>query len=90
MPQEMREISPAAVARGADQCGRHLHLVKRLVPDLVEAIGRRHPRPDAGIHEVEEEQAGDSLRCAPRQRLHDRAADIVADHAGLIDTKHIQ
>ena len=82
--QEMPDIAPAAFAARADERGRHLHLVEGLIPDVVEPIRLRHPRPDAGIDEVEEEQSGDALRRLPRQRLHQRAADVVADDAGLL------
>jgi hypothetical protein len=68
-------------AAGADERGRHLHLVEGLVPDVVEPIRRRHARPDAGIDEIEEKQPGEPLRRLPRQRLHRRAADVVADDA---------
>ena len=56
----MPDIGPARLARGADQSGRHLHLVERLVPDVIEPVGRGHARPDAGIDEIEEEQAGET------------------------------
>ena len=77
--QEMPDIAPAAFAARADEGRRHLHLVERLVPDVVEPLRLRHPRPDAGIDEVEEEQSGDALRraAAPaaasaRRRRRDR------------------
>ena len=58
----MPDIEPAAFAGRADQRRRHLHLVEGLIPDVVEPVRLRHPRPDAGIDEVEEEQSGDALR----------------------------
>ncbi len=61
-----------------------------MVPDLVEPVGLGHPRPDAGIDEVEEEQPGESLRRTPRQGLHHRAPDVVADDAGLVDFERVQ
>ena len=88
--EEVPDIEPAAFARGADQGRRHRHLVKRLVPDIVEPLGLRHPRPDAGIDEVEEKQSGQPLRRHPRQRLHRRAADIVADDADPRQLQRIQ
>ena len=38
--QEMPDIGPAALACRADQRRRHLHLVERLVPDVVEPVRR--------------------------------------------------
>ena len=34
--QEMPDVAPAAFGARADQRGRHLHLVKGLIPDVVE------------------------------------------------------
>src|SRR5262249_54966661 len=59
--EEMRDVSAAALARCADKGGGHLHLMEGLVPDVVQPVRLRHPRPDAGIDEVEEEQSGDAL-----------------------------
>src|SRR5882757_10422041 len=59
--QEMADIGPAAVARRADQRRRHLYLVEGLVPDVVQPVGRGHPRTDAGIDEIEEQKTGDAL-----------------------------
>jgi hypothetical protein len=35
------------------------------------------------MHEVEEEQPGETVRCGPRQWLHDGAAGIIPDHLSL-------
>ena len=56
--KEMPDIAPAAFAAGADEGWRHLHLVKGLIPDVVEALRLRHPRPDTRIDEIEKEQPG--------------------------------
>lgn len=88
--QEMADVGAAGLVAGADQRGRHLHLVERLVPDVVQPVGRGHPRPDAGIDEIEEKQPGNALRCPAGERLHNGAADVVADHAGLLDPERIQ
>ena len=63
----MPDIKPAAFAARADQPRRHLHLVERLVPDVVEPVGRAHARTDAGIDEIEEEQPRTAAPapCAP-------------------------
>src|ERR1700678_2282392 len=52
--QKMSDKSPATFARRADQAWRHLHLIERLIPDIVEPLGLRHSRADAGIDEVKE------------------------------------
>src|SRR3982074_3000265 len=62
MLQAVADIGPAGFARRTDQSGRHLHLMERLIPDIVEPLGLRHARSDAGIDEVEEEQSGHALR----------------------------
>jgi hypothetical protein len=54
MLQEVIDISPAAFARRAYQLRRHLQLIEGLVPDIVEPLGLRHSRPDAGIDEIKE------------------------------------
>ena len=87
--QEMADITPAAVAARADEGRRHLHLVKGLIPDVVEALRLRHPRPDSRIDEIEEKQPGDARGRQPCQRLHQCTADIVTDDAGLREAKRI-
>src|SRR5437773_3455559 len=87
--QEMPDIEPAAFAARADERGRHLHLVKGLIPDVVEAIRFRHSRPDSRIDEIEEEKTGDALLRQPRQRLHQCTADIVTDDTRLREAKRI-
>ena len=87
--KEMPDIEPAAFAVRADEGRRHLHLVKGLIPDVVEALRLRHPRPDSRIDEIEEEQTGDALLRQPRQRLHQCTADIVTDDTGLREAKRI-
>src|SRR5947209_17195 len=61
MAQKIFDIQPARLATPADKRGRELHLMEGLVPDFVEAIRRAHARADAGINEIEEEQAGETL-----------------------------
>ena len=63
--------------------------MERLVPDVVEPLRLRHARPDAGIDEVEEEQAANPLRAFSRQRLHRGAADIMADHTHLLEAERV-
>lgn len=87
--QEVADIKAAVVAAGADERGRHLHLVEGLVPDVVEPIGRRHARSDAGIDEIEEKQPRELPQCPPRQRLHHGATDIVADDAESVDAEPV-
>src|SRR5262245_65312519 len=65
--EEMADVDAAALARSADEGRGHLRLVEGLVPDVVQPIRLRHPRPDAGIDEVEEEQARDAIRRVARQ-----------------------
>src|SRR5512147_1939611 len=79
--QEMPDIKPAAFAARTDEGRRHLHLVKGLIPDVVEALRLRHPGSNSRIDEIEEEKSGDALRRQPRQRLHQGTADIVTDYA---------
>src|SRR5216683_110251 len=81
--EKVSDIGPAAFARRADQGWRHLQLMEGLVPDIVEPIGLRHARPDAGIDEVKEKQSGHALRCCSRHRLHQGATDVMADDADL-------
>ena len=85
----MPDIEPAAFAARADEGRRHLHLVKGLIPDVVETLRLRHPRPDSRIDEIEEEKTGDALLRQPRQRLHQCTADIVTDDTGLREAKRI-
>src|SRR5207237_8553607 len=87
--QEMPDIEPAAFAARAEEGRRHLHLVKGLIPDVVEALRLRHPRPDSGIDEIEEEKTGDAPLRQPRQRLHQCTADIVTDDTGLREAKRM-
>src|SRR5437588_5457898 len=87
--QEMPDIEPAVLAAHADEGRRHLHLVKGLIPDVVEALRLRHPRPDSRIDEIEEEKTGDALLRQPRQRLHQCTADVVTDDTGLREAKRI-
>src|SRR5215472_18691433 len=56
--------------------------MERLIPDLVQPIRRAHPRPNSRIDEIEKEQTCDALWRLARQRLHCRAANVVADNAG--------
>src|SRR5258707_2090383 len=72
--QEMPDIAPAAFAARADQGRRHLHLVKGLIPDVVEAIRLRHPPPDSRIDAIVKGQPGDALRRLSRPRLDHFAA----------------
>src|SRR5258705_13881681 len=65
--EEMPDIEPAAFAARADQGRRHLHLVKGLIPDIVEALRLHHPGSDSGIDEIEKEQAGNAPGSQPRQ-----------------------
>src|SRR6188472_4398441 len=65
--KEMSDIEPATFAARADEGRGHLHLVKGLIPDVVEALRLCHAGSYSGIDEVEEEQAGDALLRQPRQ-----------------------
>src|SRR6185437_13618727 len=56
--QKVPDIHPAAFGRRAAQGRRHLHLIERLIPDVVEPLRLGHSRADAGIDEIEEEQSG--------------------------------
>src|SRR6185295_1278787 len=87
--KEMRDIEPAAFAARTEEGRRHLHLVKGLIPDVVEALRLRHPASYSRIDEIEEEQASDALGRQPRQRLHQCTADIVTDDTGLREAKRI-
>ena len=80
--EKVANISPAAFARRADQAWGHLQLIEGLVPDVIKPFGRRHARPDAGIDEVKEKQSGNAPRCFSHHRLHQGAADIMADDTG--------
>jgi hypothetical protein len=42
------------------------------------------------IDEIEQHQPGDPLRRLAGQRLHHGAADVVADHAGLVDAEGVE
>ncbi len=87
--QEISDIGAATLARRADQGRRHLQLVERLVPDLVQPLGLGHARADAGIDEVEEKQPGDPLWGGSCQRLHHRAADVMADDTGPVEAERV-
>lgn len=56
---------------------------------MVQPVRLRHPPPDAGIEKIEEEQSGDAFRRGARHRLHQPAADIVADNAGLREAERV-
>ena len=86
-PEEMPDIAPAAFAARADEGRRHLHLVKGLIPDVVEAIRLRHPGPYSRIDEIEKKQPGDAFLRQPRQRLHQCTTDIVTDDTRLREAK---
>jgi hypothetical protein len=38
-------------SRASDERRRHVHLMKRLAPDLFQPVGRAHAGADAGIDE---------------------------------------
>src|SRR4029453_15712613 len=87
--QKMPDIAPAAFAARADEGRRHLHLVKGLIPDVVEALRLRPPLPDSGREKIKKKKTGDALGPQPRQRLHQGTADVVTDDAGLRQPKRI-
>ena len=88
--EKMGDIRLAALPGRTDEELRHRHLVKGLVPDFVKPVGCSHARADARINEVEEDQPGKPARSFARERLHDRAAHIMADHAGAFNAEHFQ
>ena len=57
MSEEVPDIGFTSVPRRADDRRCHRGLIERLVPDLLEAIGLRHARADAGIDEIKEKQS---------------------------------
>ena len=81
MPQDMADIGLAGGRAAAHQAGGEGHLVEGLVPNFLQPVWRAHPRTDTGIDEIEEKQPGETLRRQASQRLHHRAADIMANHA---------
>ena len=62
MPEKMSNVGFASAPCRADDRRCHFHLVERLVPDLLESIGFRHARADAGIDEIKEEQPDETIR----------------------------
>src|SRR5262249_13150969 len=62
----------------------------RLVPDLIQTVGRAHPGSDAGVHEIEKEQANNAIGRFARQRLHRSASDVMANHARALDPERIK
>ena len=90
VPEEVPDVGAHRLARRADEGGRDVQDVEGLVPDLDQPVGLGEARPDAGVHEVEEEQAGDALGVSARHRLHDAAADVVADDAGLFHPERVE
>src|SRR5207253_6202599 len=68
--EEMRNVAAAVLARRADKCRGHLHLMEGLVPDVVQSVRLGHPRPDGGIDEVEEEKSCDARSRVAREWLH--------------------
>ncbi len=87
---DVLEAGATRRATFADQRHRDVGLVEGLVPDLVEPVGRRDARADAGIHEVEEEEARDALGRRTRHRLHDRAAHVVTDQADPLGPESVE
>src|SRR5436190_746566 len=72
MAQEIFDIEPARLARCADKRRCHFRLMKGLIPDFIQAVGRAHACADPGINAIEEEQAGDTLRRFAGHGLHRR------------------
>ena len=90
MAQKIFDIEPARLARCADKRRCHFRLMKGLIPDFIQAVGRAHACADPGINAIEEEQAGDTLRRFAGHGLHRRAADVVTDDPRFFDTKRIE
>ena len=80
----------AALARRGHQRRRVKHLVKALIPDLVDVAGLVPATTHALGRAVEEEQARRALRKPHSENLHHVGADVVPDKAATVNVQCVQ